>query len=61
MTARRRYTASSEPRLSRMTSLRELTARLAATGLTNVDLAPFPVGDTDMPTAVARMIDTLRP
>lgn len=35
--------------------------RLAATGLTHVDLAPLPVGDETLPTAAERVLEALAP
>lgn len=35
--------------------------RLAAAGVTHLDLAPFPVGGEEMAVATARVLDTLRP
>ncbi|MEZ5411622.1 MAG: LLM class flavin-dependent oxidoreductase [Acidimicrobiales bacterium] len=36
-------------------------ARLAATGLTHVDLAPLPVGDETLPAAAQRVMESLAP
>ncbi len=40
---------------------REGLARLAATGLTHVDLAPLPVGDERLPAAAERVLEALAP
>lgn len=40
---------------------RDGLARLAATGLTHVDLAPLPVGDESLPAAAERVLEELTP
>jgi len=40
---------------------RDGLGRLAATGLTHVDLAPLPVGDETLPTAAERVLEALAP
>lgn len=42
-------------------AIRDRLARLAARGLTHVDLAPLPVGDEDLPGAAARVFAELGP